>query len=74
MTYSSFREQGFQLKTSRTSAFSGDSEDLMGQARQELGLGNTKSKSRFPQKGTCLGVQYRHKGCSWTAKQRDSDG
>lgn len=37
----------------------GDSEDLMGLARQELGFGDTKSKNRFPQKGTCLGIYSR---------------
>ena len=37
----------------------GDSEDLLGLARQELGFGDTKSRSRFPQKGTCLGIYSR---------------
>jgi DNA helicase-2/ATP-dependent DNA helicase PcrA len=37
----------------------GDSEDLMGLVRQELGFGDTKSKNRFPQKGTCLGIYSR---------------
>jgi DNA helicase-2/ATP-dependent DNA helicase PcrA len=37
----------------------GDSEDLMGLVRQELGIGDTRSRSRFPQKGTCLGIYSR---------------
>jgi DNA helicase-2/ATP-dependent DNA helicase PcrA len=35
----------------------GDSEDLMGLVRHEIGL--TETKSRFPQKGTCLGIYSR---------------
>ena len=35
----------------------GDSEDLMGLVRHEIGLSETKS--RFPQKGTCLGIYSR---------------
>jgi DNA helicase-2/ATP-dependent DNA helicase PcrA len=37
----------------------GDSEDMMGLVRQELGFGDTRSRSRFPQKGTCLGIYSR---------------
>jgi DNA helicase-2/ATP-dependent DNA helicase PcrA len=35
----------------------GDSEDLMGLVRHEIGLSETKN--RFPQKGTCLGIYSR---------------
>jgi DNA helicase-2/ATP-dependent DNA helicase PcrA len=35
----------------------GDSEDLMGMVRHEIGL--SEAKSRFPQKGTCLGIYSR---------------
>lgn len=35
----------------------GDAEDLMAQVRQELGLASTRS--RFPMKGTCLGIYSR---------------
>jgi DNA helicase-2/ATP-dependent DNA helicase PcrA len=35
----------------------GDSEDLMGLVRHEIGLSDTKK--RFPQKGTCLGIYSR---------------
>ena len=35
----------------------GDSEDLMGLVRHEIGLSETKK--RFPQKGTCLGIYSR---------------
>jgi len=37
----------------------GDSEDLLGQVRHGLGLGDTKGRSRFPQKGTCLSIYSR---------------
>ena len=37
----------------------GDAEDLLGLVRQQLGLGGTKGKSRFPQKGTCLSIYSR---------------
>ena len=37
----------------------GDSEDLISQVRQELGLAETRSRNRFPQKGTCLGIYSR---------------
>jgi len=37
----------------------GDAEDLMGLVRQQLGLGETKSRHRFPQKGTCLSMYSR---------------
>ncbi|MEP7056937.1 MAG: ATP-dependent helicase [Caldimonas sp.] len=37
----------------------GDAEDLIGLARHELGFGDTRSKNRFPQKGTCLGIYSR---------------
>jgi DNA helicase-2/ATP-dependent DNA helicase PcrA len=35
----------------------GDSEDLMGMVRHDIGLGETKN--RFPLKGTCLGIYSR---------------
>src|SRR5688572_5548792 len=35
----------------------GDSEDLMGLVRHEIGLSETRN--RFPQKGTCLGIYSR---------------
>jgi DNA helicase-2/ATP-dependent DNA helicase PcrA len=35
----------------------GDAEDLMGMVRHEIGLGETKS--RFPLKGTCVGIYSR---------------
>ncbi|MEO7338739.1 MAG: ATP-dependent helicase, partial [Caldimonas sp.] len=37
----------------------GDSEDLMGLVRHDLGFGQTRSRNRFPQKGTCLGIYSR---------------
>jgi len=37
----------------------GDAEDLLGLVRERLGLGGTKGKSRFPQKGTCLSIYSR---------------
>ena len=37
----------------------GDAEDLLGIVRQQLGLAGTKGRSRFPQKGTCLGIYSR---------------
>jgi len=37
----------------------GDAEDLLGIVREQLGLGGTKGKSRFPQKGTCLSIYSR---------------
>jgi len=37
----------------------GDAEDVLGLVRQQLGLGDTKGKSRFPQKGTCLSIYSR---------------
>ncbi len=37
----------------------GDSEDLMGLARDGLGLGQTRGRQRFPQKGTCLAIYSR---------------
>ena len=37
----------------------GDAEDLMGLVRQELGLGDTKGRSAFRMKGTCLAIYSR---------------
>jgi DNA helicase-2/ATP-dependent DNA helicase PcrA len=37
----------------------GDAEDLMGLVRHELGFGDTRARSRFPQKATCLGIYSR---------------
>jgi len=37
----------------------GDAEDLLGLVRHGLGFGDTKGRSRFPQKGTCLGIYSR---------------
>ena len=37
----------------------GDAEDLLGQVRQRLRLGETKGRNRFPQKGTCLAIYSR---------------
>ena len=37
----------------------GDAEDLLGQVRHEMGLGATRSRNRFPLKGTCLGIYSR---------------
>ncbi|MCS0598472.1 ATP-dependent helicase [Massilia agri] len=37
----------------------GDSEDLMGMVRHEIGLSNTAMDRRFPLKGTCLSIYSR---------------
>ena len=37
----------------------GDSEDLMGMVRHEIGLSNTAMERRFPLKGTCLSIYSR---------------
>jgi DNA helicase-2/ATP-dependent DNA helicase PcrA len=37
----------------------GDSEDLMGMVRHEIGLANTQNQKRFPLKGTCLSIYSR---------------
>ncbi len=34
-------------------------QDLLALARQQLGLGETKGRNRFPQKGTCLAIYSR---------------
>ena len=37
----------------------GDSEDLMGMVRHEIGLSQTNNQKRFPLKGTCLSIYSR---------------
>ena len=37
----------------------GDSEDLMGMVRHEVGLSQTQNQKRFPLKGTCLAIYSR---------------
>ncbi len=37
----------------------GDSEDLMGMVRHEIGLSQTSNQKRFPLKGTCLSIYSR---------------
>ncbi|MDO8773291.1 MAG: ATP-dependent helicase [Burkholderiaceae bacterium] len=37
----------------------GDSEDLLGLVRHDLGLSQTQNQKRFPQKGTCLAIYSR---------------
>lgn len=47
------------LEASFTINDRGDSEDLMGMVRQEIGLAQSSGQKRFPLKGTCLAIYSR---------------